>query len=59
MGVDINFDNITYTIIDMNGDMVSMGIIPFSGLRRALTHRIIAEKIQKKYFKKWRYVKGI
>ncbi len=59
MGVDINFDNITYTITDMNGDMVSMGIIPFSGLRRALTHRIIAEKIQKKYFKKWRYVKGI
>ncbi|MCD6195418.1 MAG: IS200/IS605 family accessory protein TnpB-related protein [Staphylothermus sp.] len=59
MGIDINFDNITYTIIDANRGLVSMGIIPFNGLGRALAHRIIAEKIQRKYSKKWRYVKGI
>ncbi len=59
MGVDINFDNITYTIVNMNGDLITMGIIPFNGLKRALAHRIIIEKIQRKYSKKWRYVKRI
>jgi len=56
MGIDINFDNITYTIIDMNGRTITMGTIPFNGLRRALAHRIIAEKVQRKYPRKWRYV---
>ncbi len=59
MGVDINFDTIAYTIIDTNGNLVSMGTIPFNGLKRALGHRIIAEKIQRKYSRKWRFVKGI
>ncbi|MCD6195838.1 MAG: IS200/IS605 family accessory protein TnpB-related protein [Staphylothermus sp.] len=59
MGVDINFDNIAYTVIDTNGNLVSMGTILFNGLKRALAHRIIAEKIQKKYSKKWRYVREI
>jgi len=59
MGIDINFNNITYTIVDMNGKPVSMGTIPFNGLKRTLAHRIIAEKMQKRYSKKWRYVKGV
>jgi len=59
MGVDINFNNITYTITDTEGKLVSMGTIPFNGLKRALSHKIINEKIQRKYGKKWRYVKGI
>ena len=59
MGIDINFNNITYTIVDMNGKLVSMGTIPFNGLKRALSHKIISEKVQKKYGRRWRYVKGI
>ena len=59
MGIDINFNNITYTIVDLQGNLVSMGVIPFNGLKRALTHRIIAEKIQRKYSRRWRYVKGV
>jgi len=59
MGIDINFSNITYTIIDMNGRLITMGTIPFNGLKRALAHRIISEKIMSKYPRKWRYVKGI
>jgi len=59
MGIDINFNNTTYTVIDKSGKLVSMGIIPFDGLKRALTHRIISERIQRKYGKKWRFVKGI
>jgi len=59
IGVDINFDNVTYTIVDMNGRLVTMGVIPFNGLKRALSHKIISEKVQKKYGRRWRYVKGI
>jgi len=58
MGVDVNFSNITYTILDTNGKLVSMATIPFNGLKRALVHRVISEKIQRKYSRKWRYAKG-
>jgi len=47
MGVDINFNNITYTIIDLNGELVSIGVIPFKGLKRALHYRKLAEKLQR------------
>lgn len=33
MGVDINFNNISYTIIDTSGKLVIMGTIPFNGLK--------------------------
>ncbi|RLF22078.1 MAG: transposase [Thermoprotei archaeon] len=59
MGIDINFDNITYTIIDLRGNLVTMGAIPFNGLKRALAYKVIVEKIQRKYSRRWRYVKGI
>jgi len=55
MGVDINFNNITYTIVDLRGKLVSVGVIPFTGLARALTHRKMAEKLQRKYPKSWRF----
>jgi putative transposase len=44
MGVDINFNNITYTIINLNSELVSIGVIPFKGLKRALHYRKLAEK---------------
>jgi len=59
MGIDINFNNITYTIVGMNGKLITMGTIPFNGLKRALAHRTIAENIMRRYSRKWRYVKGI
>ena len=59
MGVDTNFTNITFTIVNMSGELIAMGTIPFNGLKRALSHKIIAEKIQRRYSRKWRYVKGI
>jgi putative transposase len=57
MGVDINFNNITYTIIDLNGDLVSIGVIPFKGLKRALHYRKLAEELQGKYPRNWRFLK--
>jgi len=59
MGIDINFNNITYIVIDKDEKLVSIGIILFNGLKRSLTHKIITEKIQRKYSKNWRHVKGI
>ncbi|WP_052833768.1 IS200/IS605 family accessory protein TnpB-related protein [Staphylothermus marinus] len=59
MGVDINFDNITYTILDRNGKLVTMGTIPFKGLRKALHYKKLAEKLQKRYPRNWRFVKWV
>jgi putative transposase len=49
MGVDINFSNITYTVIDLNGSLVSIGVIPFKGLERALHLKKLAEDLQKRF----------
>jgi len=57
MGVDINFNNATYTIVDLNGNLVSMGVIPFKGLRRALHLKKLAEKLQERYPRSWRFLK--
>jgi putative transposase len=57
VGMDLNFNNITYTIIDLNGDLVSIGVVPFRGLSRALHYRKLAEKLQRRYPKNWRFLK--
>lgn len=59
MGVDVSFNNVTHTIVNLDGNLVSMGTVLFDGLKRALAHKTISESIQKKYSRKWRYVKGI
>jgi len=48
MGVDLNFNNVTYTIINLNSELISIGVIPFRGLSRALHYRKLAEELQKK-----------
>jgi putative transposase len=35
MGMDMNFNNITYTVVDLNGNLVSMGATLFRGLRQS------------------------
>jgi len=57
MGVDLNFNNITYTIIDLNSELVSIGVIPFRGLSRALHLRKLAEDLQRKHPRNWRFLK--
>jgi len=57
MGVDLNFNNITYTIIDLNSNLVSIGVIPFKGLKKALHLRRLAEELQKKHPRNWRFLK--
>jgi putative transposase len=59
MGVDINFNNITYTVIDMNGNLITIGVISFKGLRRALHLKRLAEDLQKRHPKSWRFLKWV
>ena len=59
MGIDINFDNVTYTIIDLSGRLVLMGYIKFNGLKKAIAHKVIAERIQRRYSKSWRFIRGV
>jgi len=59
MGVDINFNNVTYTVIDLNGSLVSIGVIPFKGLGRALHLKKLAEDLQKRYPNSWRFLKWV
>jgi len=57
MGVDINFSNITYTVLDLSGSLVSMGVIPFKGLEKALHLKKLAEDLQRRCPKSWRFLK--
>jgi putative transposase len=59
MGVDINFNNITYTILDLNGNLVTIGVVPFKGLGRALHLKKLAEDLQRRYSNSWRFIKWV
>jgi putative transposase len=59
MGIDINFNNITYTVIDLNGSLVTIGVIPFKGLRRALHLKKLSEELQRRYPNSWRFIKWV
>jgi len=59
MGVDVNFNNVTYTIMGLDGSLVSMGVIPFRGLGRALHLKKLAEELQRRYPRSWRFLKWV
>jgi putative transposase len=57
MGVDLDFNNVTYTIVDLSGNLVSISVIPFRGLSRALHLRKLAEDLQRKHPRNWRFLR--
>ena len=59
MGIDLNFKNLAVTVLDFKGNILYQDKLPFKGLVKALTHKILQERIQKKYNKSWKFVKGI
>jgi putative transposase len=59
MGVDMNFDNATCTIIDLNGNLITIYPLPYRGLRRALHLKKLAEGLQKGHPKSWKYQRWI
>jgi len=54
MGVDLNFDNATCTIVDLHGNLITIYPLPYRGLRRALHLKKLAEGLQKEHPKSWR-----
>jgi putative transposase len=59
MGVDLNFDNATCAIVDLNGNLITIYPLPYRGLRRALHLKKLAERLQKGHPKSWRFQKWI
>jgi len=59
MGVDLNFDNATCTIIDLNGNLITIYPLPYRGLRRALHLKKLAERLQKEHPRSWKYQKWV
>jgi len=59
MGVDINFNNITYTILDLSGSLITIGVVPFKGLGIAFHLKKLAEDLQRRYSKSWRFLKWV
>ena len=58
MAIDLNFDNLTLATFTLDGRVVKLKRYK-TPLRKILTHRIWVERIQKRYAKSWRFVKGI
>jgi len=58
MAVDVNFDNLTLAAFTLGGRVVRLKRFE-TPLRRILTHRIWIERIQKRYPRSWRFVKGV
>jgi putative transposase len=58
MAIDLNFDNITLATFTFNGRLLKLKRFK-TPLRKVLTHRTWIERIQKRYSKSWRFVKGV
>jgi putative transposase len=59
MGVDLNFDNATCTVVDLNGNLITIHPLPYRGLKRALHLKKLAERLQKGRPKSWKYQRWI
>ena len=58
MAVDVNFDNLTLAVFTFNGRLIRLKRFE-TPLRKILTHRIWIERIQKRYPRSWRFIKGV
>jgi len=59
MGIDLNLKNLALTVLDFKGNILYQEKVPFKGLTKALTHKILQEKIKQKFNRSWRFIKGI
>ncbi|MEM2499357.1 MAG: zinc ribbon domain-containing protein [Sulfolobales archaeon] len=58
MTIDVNFDNVTLAVFALSGELLKLKRFK-TPLRKILTHRIWIERIQRKYSRSWRFVKGV
>ena len=58
MGVDVNLDNVSYVVLNAStGRIVTAGVIVFKGFKKALHLRKLAERLQKRFGRHWRFMK--
>jgi putative transposase len=58
MTIDLNFDNVTLAVLTLNGKL--LGLKRFkTPHRKILAHRIWVERIQRRYPRSWRFIKGV
>jgi len=58
MTIDVNFNNITLAIFTHSGRVIRLKRLE-TPLRKILTHRIWIERVQRRYSKSWRSIKGV
>jgi len=58
MTIDVNFDNATLAVFTPGGGLLKLKRFK-TPLRKILTHRIWIERIQRRYSRSWRFVRGV
>jgi putative transposase len=58
MAIDLNFDNVTLAVFTFDGKLIRLKRFR-TPHRKLLTHRVWIERIQGRYPRSWRFVKGI
>jgi putative transposase len=58
MSIDLNFDNVTLAVFTLSGRPLKLKKFK-TPHRRVLTHRMWIERIQGRYPRSWRYIKGV
>jgi putative transposase len=58
MAIDLNFDNVTIAIFTLNGRLTKLKRFK-TPHRKILTYKIWIERIQRRYPKSWRFIKGV
>ncbi len=58
MTIDVNFDNATLAVFALSGELLKLKRFK-TPLKRMLTHRIWIERIQRRYSKSWRFIRGV
>jgi putative transposase len=58
MAIDLNFDNVAIAVFTLSGRLLKLKRIK-TPHRKILTHRIWIERIQGRYPRSWRFIKGV
>ncbi|MEM2413800.1 MAG: zinc ribbon domain-containing protein [Sulfolobales archaeon] len=58
MAIDVNFDNVTLAVFALSGELLKLKRYK-TPLKRMLTHRIWVERIQRRYSRSWRFIRGV
>jgi len=56
--IDVNFDNVTLAVFALGGELLKLKRYETS-LKRMLTHRIWTKRIQRRYSRSWRFIRGV